>query len=61
MADKLDFIRTSVNWIQNKDIMDTCFILNYGYEAPLSWPQVQMNDLFKMFMMPSQGIYEIGK
>ena len=40
--EKLDFVRTSVFWISNKDIMDTCFILNYGYEAPLPWPQVSM-------------------
>ena len=40
--EKLDFVRTSVFWISNNDIMDTCFILNYGYEAPLPWPQVSM-------------------
>ena len=22
--------------------MDACFVLNYGYEAPLPWPQVRM-------------------
>ena len=38
--EKLEFVKTSVSWIQGKDIMDTCFILNYGFEAPLPWPQV---------------------
>ena len=22
--------------------MDTCFVLNFGYEAPLVWPQVKV-------------------
>ena len=38
--EKLEFVKTSVSWIQGKDIMDTCFILNFGFEAPLPWPQV---------------------
>ena len=48
---KLDFVRKSVSWIQEgqtnsisfikkKDIMDTCFVLNFGYEDPVPWPQV---------------------
>ena len=41
-AEKLEFVRRSVHWIQGQDIMDTCFILNYGYEASLPWPQVQI-------------------
>ena len=39
-AEKLDFVKKSVSWIEGKDILDTCFILNFGYEAPLPWPQV---------------------
>ena len=39
-AEKLDFVRKLVSWIEGKDILDTCFILNFGYEAPLPWPQV---------------------
>ena len=39
-TEKLDFVRKSVSWIEGKDILDTCFILNFGYEAPLLWPQV---------------------
>ena len=39
---KLEFVKASVAWIQGKDNMDSCFILNYGYEAPLPWPQVKM-------------------
>ena len=40
--EKLDFVGTLASWISSKDIMDTCFILNFGYEAPLPWPQVSM-------------------
>ena len=39
-AEKLEFVKTSVSWIEGKDIMDTCFVLNFGYEFPLPWPQV---------------------
>ena len=39
-TEKLEFLKTSVFWIEGKDIMDTCFVLNFGYEAPLPWPQV---------------------
>ena len=38
--EKLEFVKTSVSLIEVKDIIDTCFILNFGYEAPLPWPQV---------------------
>ena len=38
--EKLDFLKTSVSWIEGKDIIDTCFVLNFGYPFPLSWPQV---------------------
>ena len=41
-TEKLEFVRKSVSWIQGHDIMDTCFILNFGYEAPLPWPQVNV-------------------
>ena len=40
--EKLEFLKTSVSWIESKDIMDTCFVLNYGYEFPLPWPQVSI-------------------
>ena len=36
----MEFVSKSVHWINGQDIMDTCFVLNYGYEAPLPWPQV---------------------
>ena len=51
-AEKLEFVKTSVAWIQGQDIMDTCFILNFGYEAPLPWPQVYSHNinLFADFM-----------
>ena len=38
--EKLEFLKASVSWIESKDIMDTCFVLNFGYPFPLSWPQV---------------------
>ena len=37
---RLEFVKTSVSWIEGKDIIDTCFLLNFGFEAPLPWPQV---------------------
>ena len=39
-TEKLEFVSKSVSWIQGRDIIDSCFILNFGYEAPLPWPQV---------------------
>ena len=39
-AEKFEFLRTSVSWIEGKDRMDSCFVLNFGYEAPPLWPQV---------------------
>ena len=38
--EKLEFVRTSVSWIEGRDTMDSCFVLNFGYVAPLPWPQV---------------------
>ena len=40
--EKLEFVSKTVSWIQGKDIMDSCFILNFGYEASLPWPQVNI-------------------
>ncbi len=42
-AEKLEFVSKSVSWIQGKDTMDRCFILNFGYEAALPWPQVSIH------------------
>ena len=39
-GEKLEFLKTSVSWIESKDIIDTCFVLNFGYPFPLPWPQV---------------------
>ena len=41
-TEKLEFVSKSVSWIEGRDISDSCFILNFGYEAPLPWPQVTM-------------------
>ena len=41
--DKLEFVKTSVSWISGKDIMDSCFVLNFGYKVPLPWPQVNVS------------------
>ena len=38
--EKLDFVRTSVSFIEGTDVMDSCLILNFGYEKSLPWPQV---------------------
>jgi len=40
--EKWEFVKTSVAWISSKHKMDSCFILNFGYEAPLPWPQVSI-------------------
>ena len=37
---KFEFLKASVFWIEGRDIIDSCFTLNYGYEAPIPWPQV---------------------
>ena len=37
--EKLEFVRKSVMWIEGRDI-DSCFILNFGYNDPLPWSQV---------------------
>ena len=37
--EKLEFVRTSVSFIEGKEIMD-CFVLNFGYDKSLPWPQV---------------------
>ena len=29
--------------------MNTCFVLNYGYEAPLFWPQVSNCILYNFY------------
>ena len=42
-TEKLQFVSKSVFWIQGKDTMDSCFILNFGYEASLPWPQVRIH------------------
>ena len=42
-SEKLQFVSKSVFWIQGKDTMDSCFILNFGFEASLPWPQVRIH------------------
>ena len=39
-AEKLEFVKTSFAWIQGQNIMDSCFVLNFGYEGALPWAQV---------------------
>ena len=48
-AEKLEFLSKYVSWIQGKDDMDSCFILNFGYEASLPWPQVHLS-LYRDFI-----------
>ena len=39
-VEKFVFVKTSVSWIEGEDIMNKCFVLNFGYNAPVPWPQV---------------------
>ena len=48
------FIKKTFSWIHGHDIIDTCIVQNFGFEAPIPWPQVDMiyliyssNNLFK--------------
>ena len=52
--EKLDFLKTSVSWIEGKDIIDTCFVLNFGYEFPLPWPQVLIRK--QVVLLQSQAL-----
>lgn len=36
------FIRKAFSWIHGHDIIDTCIVLNFGFDSPLPWPQVDM-------------------
>ena len=38
--EKFEFVKSSVSWISSRS-MENCFILNFGYDAPLPWPQVR--------------------
>ena len=39
--EKLNFMNKTVSWIKlTENIMDSCFVLNFGYSQPLPWPQV---------------------
>ena len=41
--EKIEFVKTSVSWISSKDKIDSCFVINFGYKAPLPWPQVNVS------------------
>ena len=39
--EKLNFMNKTVSWMKlTENIMDSCFVLNFGYSQPLPWPQV---------------------
>ncbi len=38
--ERFSFVRASSAWIKGKDIVDACFVLNFGYSDQLPWPQV---------------------
>ena len=38
--EKLDFVKTAASWIGGRDILNSCFTIHFGYDAPLPWPQV---------------------
>ena len=61
IGEKLEFLKTSVSWISSKDIMDTCFVLNYGYEDSLPWAQVGLSlTILTTFNLKQIGNYGIG-
>ena len=37
--EKIGICKNSL-WIQGEDTMDSCFIINFGFDPPLPWPQV---------------------
>ena len=37
-----EFVKTFVSWIEARDIIDNCFVLNFGFAASLPWPQVKL-------------------
>ena len=41
--EQFSFVRAYSAWIKGKDIVDTCFVLNFGYTDQLPWPQVNYN------------------
>ena len=41
--EKFEFVKTFASWIEKRDIIDNCFVLNFGYVAPFPWPQVDIN------------------
>ena len=45
-TEKLDFVSKSVSWIQGHDIMDSCFILNFGFKGSVPWPQVKSHIIY---------------
>ena len=59
--EKLEFVKTSVFWIEGRDIMDTCFTLNYGYEAPLPWPQVLSHNMCTLWISPDLMTFDKTK
>jgi len=44
--EKFVFVKTSVSWIEGEDIMNKCFVLNFGYNDPVPWPQVVNANIF---------------
>ena len=38
--EKFEFVKTFASWIEERDIINNCFVLNFGYMVPLPWPQV---------------------
>ena len=67
VQDKMEFVRAAVAWISGMDIIDNCFILNFGYEAPLPWPQVYISIILlkykvslKLKKVAGFGFIELG-
>ena len=51
-GEKFEFVANSVSWIEGRNIMDSCFTLNFGYDAPLPWPQVKYHNMCILWIFP---------
>ena len=38
--EKFAFIAKVASWIEGWDLIDSCLVLNFGFESPVPWPQV---------------------
>ena len=58
--EKFDFVKTSVSWIEGEDIMNKCFVLNFGYNAPVPWPQVGNPNIIDLYSISKDLNHKTG-